>query len=293
MMSLQLNPKFNEFEEPLLNKRLATSRGGGLKSVMEACEAFKTAVKHKNIPLGLKLMDDLKEMVLNFELQSMLGTSGSHSSDLIEKQITRDFYECAVIFSVDRADAESFERYVECLRPIYASERQWFDSDLMSTIIGLNLLHLLVEDKLPQFHCELEFLSEEQREHPAIVFSIALDQFLMAGAYDQVLLAAANPPIERFRFFLKSLMRTVRGHIVQCISATYGETLRLEAAQERLMFDSVEETIEYIQTSCPGWRITPQRVISLRSGKTEAQTVPAKRVIKHALFYAAELDRIV
>ena len=87
---------------------------------------------------------------------------------------------------------------------------------------------------------QLEFLSEEQREHPAIVFSIALDQFLMAGAYDQVLLAAAHPPIERFRFFLKSLMRTVRGHIVQCISVTYGETLRLEAAQERLMFDSVE-----------------------------------------------------
>ena len=74
----------------------------------------------------------------------------------LERQIARDFFEYAVIFSVDRGDSESFQRYLSSLRPFYTMRYPDLpDSELICTILGLNLLHLLVENKLASFHSEV------------------------------------------------------------------------------------------------------------------------------------------
>jgi len=62
----------------------------------------------------------MKEGVLTFESLKPLG---SNSSEAIERQLTRDFYEHAVLFSIDCEDGNMFTRYVASLQPFYRVNR--------------------------------------------------------------------------------------------------------------------------------------------------------------------------
>jgi 26S proteasome regulatory subunit N12 len=115
--------------------------------------------------------------------------------------------------------------------------------NLKSTILGLNLLFLLVENRLSDFHCELEVLTESELKNPAISFCTQLDQHLMVGSYDQVMNAASNPPVPYYNFFLKSLLETVRLNIGECTGTSY-DSLSVVAATKILMFTS--EKVIYI-----------------------------------------------
>lgn len=53
----------------------------------------------------------------------------------------------------------------------------------------------------------------------------------------QVLAAASHPPIEQFKFFLTSLLETVRLNIGFCAASSY-KTLTLPSATQILMFHS-------------------------------------------------------
>lgn len=50
-------------------------------------------------------------------------------------------------------------------------------------------------------------------------------------------MAAANPPVPYYAFFLSSLLETVRINVGECVAAAY-DTLSVSAAREMLMFDS-------------------------------------------------------
>ena len=60
---------------------------------------------------------------------------------------------------------------------------------------------------------QLELMSEEEQLEPSIVFCTRLDQHLMVGSYAEVMTEAANPPDESYKFFLGSLLETVRINI--------------------------------------------------------------------------------
>ena len=102
-------------------------------------------------------------------------------------------------------------------------------------ILGLQLLYYLVENRLEDFHSELELLSNKQRKLLAIQFCTALEQHLMIGSYDRVMEAAAHPPVEYYAFFLTSLLETVRMNVAECVAAAY-HTITLDALTKVLMF---------------------------------------------------------
>jgi len=58
---------------------------------------------------------------LDFETLSTTDSQSSLGSQ--EKSVARDFYEYAVIFSIDLEDKVSFQRYLSSLRPIYTIKR--------------------------------------------------------------------------------------------------------------------------------------------------------------------------
>lgn len=66
----------------------------------------------------------------------------------------------------------------------YASELP--SSPNRSAVQGLNLLFLLVENRLAEFHSELELMGDGERSEPCVVFPVRLEQYLMVGSYDQV-----------------------------------------------------------------------------------------------------------
>lgn len=207
-----------------------------------------------------------------------------------ERALACEVFEFGAIFSVNSGDKEAFQRYLLCLRPYYTS----YDtgSDLKYQILGLNLLFLLVENRLSDFHAELELLSEEEQLRPAIFFCTQLDRHLMVGSYAEVMIEAANPPFEYYSFFLKSLLETVRMNIGECVATSYRK-LTLAGAREVLMFNSIEETKAFIKEHHEEWTIDGD-VVEIQGQKvSKSEEIPSLKLITQTLLYATELERIV
>ena len=61
----------------------------------------------------------------------------------------------------------------------------------------------------------------------------------MIGSYDEVLVAANNPPVPYYSFFLSFLILTIRNNIAECIQSAY-KNLAIKEAVKLLMFKSNE-----------------------------------------------------
>lgn len=64
------------------------------------------------------------------------------------------------------------------------------DSDYKNELLGLNLLFLLSQNRVAEFHTELELLPPELiQSDPYIRHPLALEQYLMEGSYNKIFLA--------------------------------------------------------------------------------------------------------
>lgn len=249
---------------------------------------FKKLVIAEDNNNAFQKITQIKKIIM--DLDSLPPISLESPNAASEIAFAREALEYATLLSVNMSDKDSFQRNISCLRPYYTSST--VESDIMNIIIGLNLLFLLVENRLADFHCELQLLSETQSKHPAITFCTQLDQHLVVGSYDQVLVSAANPPTKYFSFFLKSLLETVRINIGECVAASY-QTLSLKAATKILMFEKEEETLAFFTDYYPTWIIS-NGIISLIENKTQkSDEIPSLKLISQNLSYATELERIV
>ena len=77
-------------------------------------------------------------------------------------------------------------------------------------ILGLNLLRLLVQNRIAEFHTELELLSPTALENACIKHAVELEQSFMEGAYNRVLSAKQNVPYKTYDYFMDLLAKTVR-----------------------------------------------------------------------------------
>jgi 26S proteasome regulatory subunit N12 len=115
----------------------------------------------------------------------------------------------------------------------------------------------------------------------------------MVGSYDQVIAAAARPPVDYFSFFLKSLLETVRVNIWECVLSSY-RTLTVSAATEMLMFSTLQETKDFLKEKYSDLSIQNE-IVDLTSHKNvkSEEELKSHRLIEQTLSYAAELERIV
>eukprot|EP00622_Pseudochattonella_farcimen_P007610 FR743632.1.p1 GENE.FR743632.1~~FR743632.1.p1 ORF type:complete len:261 (+),score=37.73 FR743632.1:74-856(+) len=208
-----------------------------------------------------------------------------------ERQIACDTFEQAVLLSVGLEDTQSFQRHFAQLKPYYAESAVPPASSCLFN--GLNLMLLLVENRLAEFHSELELLTEEERQAEEIAFPIRLEQYLMVGSYNQVLDAKSRLPNSSFEFFMSLLLDTVRDFIAECTEVAY-TSLSMDAAQKMMMLQSREELTQFIEEAHDNWvvegdtiRFTPPPTAS------KSSEVPSMRLISEALTYATELERIV
>ena len=107
--------------------------------------------------------------------------------------LARDVYEHVVLLSVKIEDQEAFERDFFQLKPYYTNASSRLPpSSQEYMILGLNLLRLLVQNRIAEFHTELELLSPAALENPCIKHAVELEQSFMEGAYNRVLSAKQN-----------------------------------------------------------------------------------------------------
>ena len=106
------------------------------------------------------------------------------------------------------------------------------------TLVGLNLLRLLSQNRIAEFHTELEIISPQAQETVYVKEAIMLEQWLMEGAYNKIIEARTKASnIEYASHFLDDLIITVKEELAACSSRAY-KSLSTADAKRIMMLDS-------------------------------------------------------
>jgi hypothetical protein len=125
-------------------------------------------------------------------------------------------------------DDALFQRNFQQLQVYYTDLRSSLPpSELRETLLGLNLVRLLVANRIADFHIELETLGPDDQAHPAIAFPKQLEQALMEGTYRQVVASCKSAPSPYMTPLLTQLAETVRDELAGCASAVRRSTFRV------------------------------------------------------------------
>ncbi|KAJ9706267.1 hypothetical protein PVL29_001677 [Vitis rotundifolia] len=284
-----------------------------LREVSQGLERFKAAFVRSDFDTCTKLLSQLKLKLIFCEVIICLGVWNYYMVWLFW-----DIYEHAVVLSVKTEDQDAFERDFFQLKPYYTDTGGRLPpSPQEYPILGLNLLRLLVQNRIAEFHTELELLSATALENACIKHAVELEQSFMEGAYNRVLSARQTVPHETYVYFMDLLAKTVRDEIAGCSEKAY-DYLSINDAQHMLLFSSDQELFEYIkeldrfavndcfsgsgysfyilmlhQTEHPEWEIKNGHVFFQRAKESApCKEIPSLQLINQTLSYARELERI-
>ncbi|KAM7277913.1 hypothetical protein ACFE04_005047 [Oxalis oulophora] len=266
-----------------------------LTEVSQLFERFKAAYIRNDYEKTDTLLSQLKVALTGF--RSLPPLFEDTPNALQELTIARDIFEHAVVLSVKTEDQDAFERDFFQLKPYYTDARGRLPESAQEyPILGLNLLRLLVQNRIAEFHTELELLSSTALENPCIKHAVELEQSFMEGAYNRVLSARQTAPHETYVYFMDLLAKTVRDEIAGCSEKAY-EYLSVNDARQMLLFTSDKEFVEYVDMDQPEWLIKDGRVhfhsFSKEKEIAPSKEIPSLQLIKQTLSFARELERIV
>ncbi|KAJ3216772.1 hypothetical protein HDU67_008949 [Dinochytrium kinnereticum] len=165
----------------------------------------------------------------------------------------------------------------------------------MYTYLGLNLLRLLAQNRISEFHTELEVIEPEQLSaNIYIKHPLQIEQCLMEGSYNKVWNSRLNVPAEEYLFFIDILMGTIRlsddrNEIASCSEKAY-TSLPLPDAATLLYFKTPSDVVPFAHER--GWTISEGKII-FTTTNTENVELPTSKLIRQTLTYARELERIV
>jgi len=234
---------------------------------------------------------------LNFLPTTIEGVDAAAlKADLI---LARDVLEIGCLYAVVKRDIPSFERSVAQLKTYYFDFKDELpQSAFMYQVLGLNLLRLLSQNRLAEFHTELELLTPAEIQNQIYIsHPVALEQYIMEGRYNKVFLSKGNVPAESYNFFLDSLLNTIRAEIAACIEVAY-EKVTVQEAARMLYLSSVAEISSFIQAHQKNWQTVGNHLLfnsqdkRTKDNKTP-ERVPSLQLMAQTVGYAIELEKIV
>eukprot|EP00162_Nutomonas_longa_P025147 comp9778_c0_seq1/m.11406 comp9778_c0_seq1/g.11406 ORF comp9778_c0_seq1/g.11406 comp9778_c0_seq1/m.11406 type:complete len:280 (-) comp9778_c0_seq1:55-894(-) len=219
-----------------------------------------------------------------------------------EAMIERELLELWALWHVRARNRPAFENTYAQLKVFYEDFRTVLpDSERRLLLTGLFLLHLLVENRIAEFHMTLETIDYNQRNSVYIQHPVMLEQYLMEGSYMKVWGLRTNVPESTssgicagcYGIMMEGMGATIREAVAECIEAAY-ETVTSNVLEKLLFLHSAPE-LEEIATR-RGWtRENGGKLIRVRSAaKENDRSEPQTSVmIKRALDYARELETII
>jgi 26S proteasome regulatory subunit N12 len=233
---------------------------------------------------GRETLNKLKICMLEFPPSSSSGDANTVATQALE---------LGVLLMVADGDLDAFARNVAQLKPYYdaAVAVESSSAPRKCHILGLNLMHLLVDNRLSEFHAELELLSDAEASHPFVTFPIDLERQLMVGMYDKVLNVSVPDP--SYQFFVDHLLQTVRDSIADCVEVSYKQ-MKLQDALVLMKFTTPKELLDYVEECRDDWIIQDDQLcFQPPPSGSKASDVPSMKLIAQTLSYATELERIV
>jgi len=263
-----------------------------LHDIRQTFQKFKAAYATNSFDTCNNLLSQLKVKLT--ELPGLPPLFKPSPTAVQELLLARDIFEHAVVLSVKMEDQDAFERHFLQLKSYYTDTRGLISpSEQEYPILGLNLLRLLVQNRIAEFHTELELLPPEAHENPCIKHAVELEQSFMEGAYNRVLSARQAVPHETYVYFMDLLAKTVRDEIAGCSEKAY-DSLSVADAKKILMFSSDRELQGYVIEDHPSWEIRGSSVYFQKvKDLAPCKEIPSLQLINQTLGYARELERIV
>jgi len=209
--------------------------------------------------------------------------------------IARDVLEIGVQCAVERHDIPAFERHMAQLKCYYNDYKgsQLPESPYQLQLLGLNLLALLAQNRVGEFHMELELLPPETIHNNVYVkYPVALEQYLMEGRYNKIFLAKSSVPAPHYRFFVDLLLDTVRDEIGACMEKAYERIAGDEVV--RMLGLTSGADLRTILTK-RGWSLDSSGcVLFPREKKTTVEEgVASLELTEQTIEYARELEKII
>lgn len=217
-----------------------------------------------------------------------------------ELVIARDVLEIGALHSIETKDNASFERYLaqlKCYYFDYSSELP--ESAYKYQLLGLNLLCLLSQNRVSEFHTELELLPlSEIKNNVYIRHPVSLEQYLMEGSYNKIFLSKGNVPSKYYTYFIDLLLDTIRVDIGGCIEKAYERISETEAARLLFFEPGKPGLAEYAARR--KWTLNGKREYNFNDAAKsnsnqpgQHKKVPADAIALQVLDYARELEMIV
>lgn len=267
-------------------------------------QQFRDAVNNKQHATANKLLPQLKIGLTRLRLVPPF--TGDQRDIRHALLLARETYELAVLLALQQNETEPVARLMAQLRPFYSDYASYLpDSERKCPLLGVLLLLLLANNRLAEFHNEIQLICNDYYGRAAgaenapllhnlyIKYPIALEQELMFGSYKKILDAkeALTTPTPLFTPFINILLDTVREKVAECSESAY-TSLPLSALGPLLRLESRDELNNFVTKR--GWRLSTNgdRVMFPRaeSRKLEIASLPT---IRQSLHYATELERIV
>jgi len=234
----------------------------------------------------LQLLAKLKVAMLSFT--SLPPAPPTQPQELL---LAREVLEYGALISIKAVDIPAFERHVAQLKTYYNDCSIQPESQRRYPILGLNLLRLLAQNRIAEFHTELELLpSELQSSNLYIKFPAQLEQHIMEGSYNRVLSAKQEGQYaEEGMYFMDQLVDTVREEIAECSEKAYASISGADL-QSLLMLSSEDELADFALER--GWTIR-EGTVTFGKEEPKLQALPSTQLIQETLAYAKELERII
>jgi len=226
-------------------------------------------------------------------------TNPNAADKTLEKHLIlgRNTLERATLLSARLRDENGFEKHFNQLRPYYSDYRALLtiESEKEKTLVGLNLLRLLSQNRIADFHTELQLIPIEYHSDFYIKYPVELEQWLMDGRYHKIAEFRGKAPAPSYQPFVETLLESLRDRIGECLEKAY-ESLPTGEAKARLFVDSDKKLTEFAalrnSTADCIWEISGGR-IHFRAKKEDKPEIPALILMKESMHYARELERIV
>jgi len=262
-----------------------------LKGIVEVYQNLKRVwdSKPQNLDKAGELLSKLKIALTNI---SFLPTTDTTSSKQ-ELLIARDILEIGAQWAIAKRDIPAFERYMAQLKCYYMDYKDDLpESTFKYQLLGLNLLCLLSQNRLAEFHTELERLPvKEIQSNIYIKHPVSMEQYLMEGSYNKVFLAKGNVPAENYKFFIDILLNTIRDEIATCIEKAYNQ-IGLSEAARMLFFETQKPMKDY--SAERKWDLRKDNFFYFnQESKDMDNAIPARLLAEQHIVYARELEMIV
>lgn len=167
------------------------------------------------------------------------------------------------------------------------------ESTFKYQLLGLNLLCLLSQNRVAEFHTELELLPSDQiQSNIYIRHPLSLEQYLMEGSYNKIFLAKGNVPAASYNFFIDILLNTIRNEIGACLESAY-DKISIKDASRMLNLNCEKETVAFAAKK--NWNLAKDGYFyfGVPSEKKIEEPMPSSEYVTLAIDYARELEMIV